>query len=119
MKPFETQILDAQVSFIERTLTPPLLLSSGPITEITEARVEVRLRVAGREATGRGNIYLSDLWAWPDPLLSHAVRDGRMRELCGDIAHNLPALCGGEPEHPLELGLRHHCQCRRSRFRRD
>lgn len=31
-----------------------------------------------------------------------------MRQLCRGIAENLPALCGGENEHPLELGLRLH-----------
>jgi L-alanine-DL-glutamate epimerase-like enolase superfamily enzyme len=91
-----------------RPFRVPLVLSSGPITEITEAEAEVVIRVNGGEAKGRGVIYLSDLWAWPDADLSHAHRDGRMQELCRQIAIDLRDLCGGEPFHPLELGLRLH-----------
>lgn len=104
----ETRILDAKVEFIPRCLRTPLILSSGPITAVTEARAEVVARVGEREGVGRSSIYLSDLWAWPDPLLSHEMRDSRMRALCETIAARLPALCGGEPAHPLELGLRLH-----------
>ena len=67
----------------------------------------------GREATGRGSIYLSDLWAWPDPQLTHAQRDAELRKLCRQIEGNLWTLCGGEAAHPLELGLRlHESVCR-------
>ncbi|HTE21108.1 MAG TPA: hypothetical protein VK689_22310, partial [Armatimonadota bacterium] len=105
----ETRILDAQVSFLHQAFSTPLRLSSGVITEITEARAEVTVEVAGQRATGRGSIYLSDLWAWPDPSLSHEQRDAVLRARCDEIAARLPELCG-EPAHPLELGLRlHHC----------
>jgi hypothetical protein len=102
------RVLSARIEFVPRTLSPPLVLSTGTITEITEAQAEVRVRVDGREAVGRGSIYLSDLWAWPDPQLSHAVRDAAMQALCRRIAARLPELCGGEPHHPLELGMRLH-----------
>jgi L-alanine-DL-glutamate epimerase-like enolase superfamily enzyme len=105
---FAARPLTARVSFVLRTFRTPLLLSSGPIIEITEAQAEVRVRVDGHEAVGRGSIYLSDLWAWPDPQLPHDVRDGAMRALCGVIAAQLPMLCGGEEAHPLELGMRLH-----------
>ncbi len=98
----------AQVLFIDRRLRIPLRLSSGDITEATEARVEVDLTVDGHAATGRSNIYLSDLWAWPDPSLTHALRDARLRARCQQIAAELSTLCGGGAEHPLELGLRLH-----------
>ena len=82
-------------------------LSSGLISEITEARATVRIKVNGVEATGTGSIYLSDLWSWPDPAISHASRDQQMRALCLEIAKNLPSWC--QPAaHPLELGLRLH-----------
>jgi L-alanine-DL-glutamate epimerase-like enolase superfamily enzyme len=112
------RILSARVSFVLRNFRTPLLLSSGPIHTITEARAEVRVRVDGREAVGRGSIYLSDLWAWPDPRLSHDVRDSAMRALCDAIAAQLPALCGGEAEHPLEMGLRLHDAVMRIRLPR-
>jgi L-alanine-DL-glutamate epimerase-like enolase superfamily enzyme len=104
----QVEIVESSVEFLERPFVKPLRLSSGVITEITEARASVRVRVGGREATGRGAIYLSDLWAWPDATLSHDVRDGALRELCREIALRLREYCGGETHHPLELGLRLH-----------
>lgn len=104
----KTRLLDARVEFFDRPFRNPLQLSSGLITEVTEARVAVRVSVKGREAEGRGSIYLSDLWAWPDPALSHAQRDAVLRSFTTSIATQLPSLCGDEPEHPLELGLRLH-----------
>ena len=100
-------VVDASVEFIERPFVTPLQLSTGPITVITEARASVDVRVDGREAVGRGSMYLSDLWAWPDPALSHEERDAALRRLCTRIAERLREYCG-EPAHPLELGLRLH-----------
>jgi L-alanine-DL-glutamate epimerase-like enolase superfamily enzyme len=103
-----TTILDAEVVFQEQPLVAPLILSSGAIHEITEATAAVTVEVAGRRATGRGSIYLSDLWAWPDPARTHEERDAVLRDLCRTFAADLPALCGAKPAHPLELGLRLH-----------
>jgi L-alanine-DL-glutamate epimerase-like enolase superfamily enzyme len=106
-------VLDASVEFTEQPFVTPLQLSSGAITVITEARVTVAVRVrstAGdgpREASGRGSIYLSDLWAWPDAPLAHQARDAVLRTVCERIATGLVELCG-EPAHPLELGMRLH-----------
>lgn len=108
-----TTILHAEVAFFNRPLLTPLQLSSGPILELTEARATVTVRAAGREAVGRGAIYLSDLWSWPDPALSHTARDAALRAFCETLAARLNAHCGGEALHPLELGLRlHHTACR-------
>lgn len=105
-------LLDVQFEFIEQPFVKPLIISSGAITHLTEIRTAVTCRVNDRTATGRGSIYLSDLWAWPDPTRSHARRDELLRDLCGGIAADLPALCGGRPAHPLELGLQlHHAVC--------
>jgi L-alanine-DL-glutamate epimerase-like enolase superfamily enzyme len=104
----QTEILTARVEFIEQPFLTPLIISSGAITVITEARATVTVRVDGKEATGRGSIYLSDLWAWPDPNLTHKQRDADLRRLCEDIAEHLYSYCGGKPAHPLELGLRLH-----------
>ena len=103
-----TTIVDASVEFVPQTLRVPMRLSSGVITEITEAQVAVTVEADGRRGTGRGTIYLSDVWAWPDPVLSHAQRDAELRALCTRIAEQLPARCGNEPAHPAELGLRLH-----------
>ena len=103
-----TEVVDAGVAFIPRKLKTPLHLSSGTISELTEARAAVTVRVAGREAQGRGSIYLSDVWAWPDPALTHAFRDAALRGFCSELATSLYAHCGGEPAHPLVLGMRLH-----------
>ncbi len=57
-------------------------------------------------ATGKGSICLSDLWAWPDPAVEPVVRAAVLRGGCEQIAGRLSELCGDEPAHPLELGLR-------------
>jgi len=104
----QTTVLDAKVRFVGQAFLRPLIISSGAITEITEAVAEVTVRVEGKEATGRASMYLSDLWAWPEPSLTHAQRDAALRKLCEEIAANLWTHCGREPIHPLELGLRLH-----------
>ena len=103
-----TEILDSEVSFVEQPFLTPLIISSGAITTVAEAVAQVTVAVDGKRATGRGSIYLSDLWAWPDPGLTHERRDAALRKLCREIASDLRKLCGGEPVHPLELGLRLH-----------
>lgn len=103
-----TRILHAEVEFQERPFVAPLILSSGAIHAVTEATTAVTVEVAGRRATGRGSIYLSDLWSWPDPTRTHEERDAVLRALCRTFAADLPALCGAQPAHPLELGLRLH-----------
>ena len=104
----KTKIIDAKVEFQHQPFLKPLRISSGAITEITEARAEVVVSVNGKEAVGHGSIYLSDLWAWPEPSLNHQERDAILRELCEQIASNLWGHCGSEAMHPLELGLRLH-----------
>ncbi len=106
-KPLVANVVSADVQFVDRRLDMPLRLASGTITEITEARATVHVRCAGIDAEGRGSIYLSDVWAWPDPAVPHVERDARLRELCTRIARELRDLVG-QPAHPLELGLRLH-----------
>ena len=102
------KILDAKVEFKEQPFISPLIISSGAINDITEAVASVTVSVNGKTATGRGSIYLSDLWAWPEPSLTHAQRDTELRKICVNIAANLQRYCGGEAAHPMELGLRLH-----------
>lgn len=104
----KTRILRAAVEFTTQPFARPLQLSSGVITEITEARARVRVRVGDTEAEGRGSIYLSDLWAWPGGALDHRAKDAAMRALCETFAGNLRDCCAGEESHPLELGMRLH-----------
>lgn len=104
----KTEILEASVAFIEQPFLKPLQLSSGLITQATEARVEVTVQVDGHEGTGRGSIYLSDLWAWPGMTPDRKTKDKTMRTTCSTIGDSLADLCGEEAAHPLELGLRLH-----------
>lgn len=103
------EILSASVTFREQPFAKPLQLSGGTITEITEATATVRVRCGGQEAEGHGSIYLSDLWAWPDPSLTHAERDAEMRRLCEALAILLSNQ-SDPPDHPLAHGLRLHAE---------
>ncbi|HUU95484.1 MAG TPA: hypothetical protein VM487_07075 [Phycisphaerae bacterium] len=86
MSRLDTKIVDAEVAFEYQRLKTPLRLSSGPITELTQATATVAVDVGGRRGVGRGAVYLSDLWAWPDRELSHDERDRMLREFCREIA---------------------------------
>lgn len=104
----KTAILDASVDFIDQPFLKPLRISSGLITNATEARVTVTVQTEGRIGIGHGSIYLSDLWAWPGATPDRSTKDKSMRKLCEAIAGHLYSLCGDEEFHPLELGLRLH-----------
>lgn len=104
-----TKVVHAEVLFRQQPFARPLKLSTGTITAITEATASVTVEIDGKRSTGKGCIYLSDLWAWPDPSRTHDGRDLVLRGLCEKMAEQLPACCG-DPAHPLELGLRLHHQ---------
>lgn len=106
------QILEADVTFRLQQLATPLKLSSGTIKELTQATVSVVGAVGGCRATGRGTVYLSDLWAWPGDSLSHERRDGALRQVCEKLAAEVPKCFCNAKFHPLELGLQlHHLAC--------
>lgn len=100
-------MLGARVQFHRQPFVRPLLLSTGSIEAITQADAEVEVEVGGKRAVGHGCIYLSDLWAWPDPSIEHPDRDAAMRGYASMLADELPRLMGN-PAHPLNLGLRLH-----------
>lgn len=101
-------IADASVTFQLQPLVRPLHLSSGTIRDVSQASAEVTVEVDGRRAVGRGTIYLSGLWAWPDASLTHEERDIALRGLCGRLANELPTHFRDVAVHPLEVGLRLH-----------
>ncbi|MFO0904568.1 MAG: enolase C-terminal domain-like protein [Pirellulales bacterium] len=109
--PIAARVVDASVAFRDWPLAAPLLLSTGAITSATAAEATVVVRVdgceaAGREAEGRGAVFLSELWAWPAADLPRAFRAARLQQLAQRTAERLVELTGAEPQHPLELGLR-------------
>jgi hypothetical protein len=93
----QAKILDSSVTFAPQQFSRPLQLSSSSITTITEAQATVTLLVDGVEAEGKGSIYLSDLWAWPESPLSHDERDVVLRDYCEKIAAKLGDWCAGAP----------------------
>ena len=103
----QTSILSADIAFTRQPFRKPLQISSGVISDITQADVCVTVRIGDATASGRGSIYLSDLWAWPEPALSHETRDAALREYSRGLCADLKELCGA-PSHPLEMGLRLH-----------
>jgi L-alanine-DL-glutamate epimerase-like enolase superfamily enzyme len=102
------EIVDAEILFRRQRLATPLRLSSGVIEELTQATATITGECGGRRATGRGTVYLSDVWAWPDAARSHDVRDAALRKLCERLASEIPRYFQGAVSHPLELGLRVH-----------
>lgn len=106
------EILDAEIEFRAQPFATPLRLSTGLIRELTQATATVVGQSAGQRALGRGTVFLSDLWAWPDDPLSHTERDAALRKVCQRLAADLPAFFRNVKCHPLELGLQlHHLAC--------
>ncbi len=106
------EILDAEIEFRSQRLATPLRLSSGCVEELTQATATIVGESGGRRATGRGTIFLSNLWAWPDDTISHQQRDRVLRRLCERLAAEVPTYFRTTNCHPLELGLRlHHFAC--------
>ncbi len=84
-------------------LAVPLHLSRGAITEVTYAKVVIEVQTrAGKTQRGTGAIFLSDLWAFPDPAYDHAQKDWAMRTLCQAIGDALRT--GDVYGDPLEKG---------------
>lgn len=92
----DVRVTSATVWFAAVPFAIPLHLSSGPISELTEARVRVTVeRRDGRTATGLGSVLLSYPWA--------GGTDTAMRSAVGHLAHLAATLGYGDP---LELGTR-------------
>ena len=106
------EIQDVEISFCSQRFATPLHLSSGVIEELTQATVAIHGTAGGQRATGRGTVYLSDLWAWPDHTLSHDRRDAALRRLCDTLVAEIPKYFRNVKLHPLDLGLQlHHLAC--------
>jgi L-alanine-DL-glutamate epimerase-like enolase superfamily enzyme len=106
-KPSDVRVEAVVITFSNEQFATPLRLSRGLITEITYAKVVIDVRArAGVDQRGTGAIYLSDLWAFPDPAYDHAQKDQVMRTLCEKIAAHLQA--DADYSDPLEKG--HHLE---------
>lgn len=92
----DVRVASATVRFTPVPFAIPLHLSSGAISELTEARVHVNVeRRDGRTASGLGSVLLSYPWA--------GGTDTAMRSAVDHLANLATTLGHGDP---LELGTR-------------
>ncbi len=106
--PADMRVVAAHPAFTAERLRVPLHLSRGAITEITLSDVSVTVEDStGCRTTGRGMIYLSDLWSWPSAVMDHGARDAAMRSLTETLCANISELLDGWG-HPVELGCALH-----------
>jgi len=103
-----TVVSDASLEFFEQQLAKPLVLSGGAITHVFQVEATVRVRVGELEATGKGAVYLSPLWAWPKSSRTVDERVELLRAICLAAARRINRLCGVGPAHPWDLGLHLH-----------
>lgn len=101
--PSDVRVDTVDLTFSNERLAVPLHLSRGSITEVTYAKVMIEVQTrTGQAQRGTGAIFLSDLWAFPDPTYDHAQKDATMRLLCQTIGAYLQA--GDIYGDPLEKG---------------
>ena len=99
----DIRVQHVELTFSDERLAVPLRLSRGTITDITYAKVNIRVSTrSGHSSYGTGAILLSDLWSFPTPCYIHAQKDAAMRVLCGHIATFLES--DGEYADPLQKG---------------
>ena len=89
--------------YLEKARTP--LKFGGVVMDAAEmfkARVRVESR-AGRTADGWGAIFLSDVWAWPSPIVPHEERAKVMHR----VAERCAELVAGWKEfaHPIDIAI--------------
>ncbi|MGC9316569.1 MAG: enolase C-terminal domain-like protein [Armatimonadota bacterium] len=108
MTEYGARVVDATVTFEDYPMRSPLILTGGTIEDATEARCTVTVQGAGGSvATGRGTVFLSAIWAWPESKLSVMQRVDAMQQMCIEIADRMPVWCI-DPRHPIEHGMDLH-----------
>jgi len=99
----ETRLLDVALHFLPVRMRTPLKFGDQVLTEVTCARVRVRLSVDGKEADGWGETPLSVGWLWPSKL-DYEFRHEQLKTMCRTIAAALPGL--NLAGHPMDMGHR-------------
>ncbi len=106
MSAHDVKVVDASVTFEDYDLRSALVITGGRIEDATEAQVTVTVEDdQGRSATGRGTMFLSAIWAWPQSEHTFMDRVDAMQQLCIECADYLPVICA-EPSHPLHHGMK-------------
>src|SRR5262245_42763342 len=81
-KPTDLRVTAARLYFLPIQARVPLKFGHETVTEVTCARVCVRVRDRrGRTAEGWGETPLSVTWVWPSQL-SYAERSERLKQFC-------------------------------------
>ncbi|HEY3854597.1 MAG TPA: mandelate racemase/muconate lactonizing enzyme family protein [Verrucomicrobiae bacterium] len=97
----DVRITGSELYFLPIQTRVPLKFGSETLTEVTCARVRVRVEFApGRMAEGWGETPLSVQWVWPSKL-SHDERSRALKEFCQRISKNFASfpITG----HPFEI----------------
>ncbi len=96
------EIIDSALYFIEIPMRVPLKFGAQTLTEVSCARVAVRVRGdAGREVVGWGETPLSVGWVWPADL-DYDERLRTMKSFCVGIAGAIRNSAAGG--HAFEIG---------------
>ncbi len=101
-KPSDVRVIETRVYFLEVRNRIPLKFGPETTTEVTCARVCVRVADRnGRTAEGWGETPLNVQWVWPSAL-PYAVRHDRLKAFCLRLAKAWTEFpCAG---HPIEVG---------------
>jgi len=102
LKPTDIRVIGARLHFLPIRMRLPLKFGTETVTEVTCARVCVRVRdLGGGIAEGWGETPLSVQWVWPSPL-PYADRHERLKQFCTVLAKAWTEFdCSG---HPIEIG---------------
>jgi L-alanine-DL-glutamate epimerase-like enolase superfamily enzyme len=105
-RPTDVRPTAATLHFLPIKTRVPLKFGPEITTEVTCARVRLRVRGAdGRAAEGWGETPLSVQWVWPS-VLSYEERHGVLKDFCAELV----LVWGGglldEAGHPIEVGHR-------------
>src|SRR5512138_2770367 len=98
----DIRLLEVEPYFTVEKAREPLKFGASVMDEVTFCHV--RARVANRRGQvvdGWGAIFLSDFWAFPTPLLEHAVRDQVMRRVTQAVCRRFAGMPGYS--HPLDI----------------
>ena len=101
-KATDIHTVGASLYFLPAKTRVPLKFGPETLTEVTCARVRVRVADAnGRMAEGWGETPLSVQWVWPG-IASYQERHEALKEFCIELTELWASL--RTPGHPLELG---------------
>lgn len=101
-KPTDVKVIGVTVYFLPVRTRVPLKFGTETLTEVTCARVRVRVADGlGHAADGWGETPLSVQWVWPSSQ-SFAQRQDRLKSFCLTLAHAWASF--GQAGHPIEVG---------------